>query len=192
MGSWPLPGGRRPDSGPEPAFRVRGGRRAGHGHGPSFHGRRRDRPVRRAVPLNRAARGHGSGQRDVGPYLDVTTERIRLRILNASPARVYDFGLDDGSELAVVASDGGLLPAPFRTDRVRLSPGERAEVVVTMTPGEERVLRSHPTPVASDPWSPADGRGRRHPRRPAAPRSRDARPVTAAARPARGRPGPGP
>jgi FtsP/CotA-like multicopper oxidase with cupredoxin domain len=89
----------------------------------------------------------------VGPYLDVTTERIRLRILNASPARVYDFGLDDGAELAVVASDGGLLPAPFRTDRIRLSPGERAEVVVTMTPGEERVLRSHPTRVASDPWS---------------------------------------
>jgi len=77
-----------------------------------------------------------------GPYLDVTTERVRLRLLNASVKRVYSFGLSDGRDLDLVGSDGGLLPAPVALDRVRLSPGERAEVVVTMEPGERAVLRS--------------------------------------------------
>jgi FtsP/CotA-like multicopper oxidase with cupredoxin domain len=80
----------------------------------------------------------------VGPYLDVTTERVRLRLLNASAARVYDFGFDDDREFAMIASDGGLLPEPVRTDRVQLSPGERAEVVVDLVPGERTVLRSTP------------------------------------------------
>jgi FtsP/CotA-like multicopper oxidase with cupredoxin domain len=50
----------------------------------------------------------------VGPYLQVTTERVRLRLLNASTARIYAFGLDDDRRFAVIASDGGLLPAPTR------------------------------------------------------------------------------
>ncbi|WP_228386570.1 multicopper oxidase family protein [Ornithinicoccus halotolerans] len=84
----------------------------------------------------------------VGPYLEVTTERVRLRLLNASIHRTYAFGLDDGSPLVQIASDGGLLPEPHRTDAVLLSPGERAEVVVTMQPGETRVLRSQPGHVS--------------------------------------------
>jgi len=47
-----------------------------------------------------------------GPYLDVTTQRVRLRILNASNARIYDFAFDDGREYDVVGTDGGLLPEP--------------------------------------------------------------------------------
>ncbi len=79
-----------------------------------------------------------------GPYFDVSTERVRLRLLNASTERVYDFGLDNDAAFELIASDGGLLPEPHRTDRVRLSPGERAEIVVSMDPGETRVLRSYP------------------------------------------------
>lgn len=77
-----------------------------------------------------------------GAYADVTTERVRLRLVNASVQRVYAFGLDDGSRLTQIASDGGLLPKAHTTTQVRLAPGERAEVVVTMSPGETRVLRS--------------------------------------------------
>jgi suppressor of ftsI len=78
----------------------------------------------------------------IGPYLDVTTDVVRLRLLNASSARIYDFRLSDGSEFDQIASDGGLLDAPFPTTEVQLSPGERAEILVTMTPGETVVLRS--------------------------------------------------
>ncbi|MGJ7439455.1 multicopper oxidase family protein [Aquipuribacter sp. MA13-6] len=80
----------------------------------------------------------------VGPFLDVTTEAVRLRLLNASAARVYDFVLDDGRPMDLVATDGGLLPAPVSTGSVMLSPGERAEVVVRVGPGERVVLQSRP------------------------------------------------
>ena len=78
-----------------------------------------------------------------GPYLDVTTQRVRLRLLNASVQRVYDFGFSDKREFALVGTDGGLLAEPAVIDHIRLSPGERAEVVVQMAPAETVVLRSH-------------------------------------------------
>ncbi|MEV1147046.1 multicopper oxidase domain-containing protein, partial [Micromonospora sp. NPDC049799] len=78
----------------------------------------------------------------VGPYLDVRTERVRLRLLNASTARIYGFGLSDGRPFDMIASDGGLLPRTARLNQVRLSPGERAEIVVTVRPGERVTLRS--------------------------------------------------
>jgi FtsP/CotA-like multicopper oxidase with cupredoxin domain len=86
----------------------------------------------------------------VAPYLDVTTERLRLRLLNASTARTYDFGFADDRQFALVGTDGGLLATPYPTSRVMLSPGERAEIVVTVRPGEEAVLRSTPPPLGLD------------------------------------------
>jgi len=82
-----------------------------------------------------------------GPHFDVTTTRVRLRLLNASTARVYNFGFSDDRGFAVVGSDGGLLPEPVSRTRIQLSPGERAEVVVEMTPGETVELRSYPPDV---------------------------------------------
>ncbi|HEY8474018.1 MAG TPA: multicopper oxidase domain-containing protein [Natronosporangium sp.] len=86
----------------------------------------------------------------VAPYFDVTTERVRLRLLNGSTARTYEFGFADDRTFALIGTDGGLLPAPYQTDRIRLSPGERAEIVVTMAPGEEAVLRSFPPSLGPD------------------------------------------
>ena len=80
----------------------------------------------------------------IAPYFEATTERVRLRLLNASNARVYDFGLADGDPFAMVASDGGFLEQPFTTDRIQLSPGERAEIVVDLEPGETVDVVSHP------------------------------------------------
>jgi len=86
-----------------------------------------------------------------GPYLDVATERVRLRLLNGSDSRVYDVGLADGGTVQLVGTDGGLLAAPQTVERVRLSPGDRAEVVVTMTPGQRAVLRSFPPDLGVNP-----------------------------------------
>lgn len=44
-----------------------------------------------------------------GPYLDVTTERVRLRLLNASNARVYNFGFSDDRDFQLIGTDGGYL-----------------------------------------------------------------------------------
>lgn len=78
------------------------------------------------------------------PHLNVTTERIRLRILNASNARIYNFGFADSREMQVIGSDGGLLEKPATVTRLMLSPGERAEVVLSFQPGQRAVLRSYP------------------------------------------------
>jgi FtsP/CotA-like multicopper oxidase with cupredoxin domain len=80
----------------------------------------------------------------LGSYLPVTTQAVRLRLLNASNARFYNFGFSDGREFATVASDGGLLPAPVIQDRVQLAPGERAEIVVRLAQGETVTLNSTP------------------------------------------------
>ncbi len=78
----------------------------------------------------------------VGPFLDVTATRTRLRLLNASTARIYRLGFADGRTFALVGTDGGLLRAPVEVDAIQLSPGERADVVVGMAPGERVMLRN--------------------------------------------------
>jgi FtsP/CotA-like multicopper oxidase with cupredoxin domain len=80
----------------------------------------------------------------LGAYLDVTTQAVRLRLLNASTGRVYRFALSNGRPFDVIGSDGGLLAAPVRTTEVQLSPAERAEIVVSMTAGETTRLVSRP------------------------------------------------
>ncbi|WP_139416392.1 multicopper oxidase family protein [Agromyces laixinhei] len=80
----------------------------------------------------------------VGAYREVTTERVRLRLLNGSTARTYTFEMPDRS-MTMIASDGGLLDAPVEMDQVRLAPGERAEVVVGFEPGETVRLHSAKT-----------------------------------------------
>ena len=76
------------------------------------------------------------------PHLEVASQRVRFRLLNASTARSYNVGFDDGRAFDLVGTDGGLLEAPHRTTRVPLSPGERAEIVAAFRPGDRVVLRS--------------------------------------------------
>jgi FtsP/CotA-like multicopper oxidase with cupredoxin domain len=76
------------------------------------------------------------------PYVDVTHQRVRLRLLNASNARFFEFGFVDGRSFDLIGTDGGLLGAPVSLERLPMSPGERAEIIVEFQPGEEAVLRS--------------------------------------------------
>lgn len=80
-----------------------------------------------------------------GPYFEVTTQTVRLRILNGSNTRPYNFAFDDQRNFSVIATDGGLLEAPVEMNAVQLSPGERAEIVVTFAPGEQVRLQSGPS-----------------------------------------------
>ena len=73
------------------------------------------------------------------PFVDVPAKQIRLRILNASNARRYNFGFEDGRAFYQIATDGGLLPYPVARTRMILAPGERAEVIVDLT-GETEPL----------------------------------------------------
>ena len=64
------------------------------------------------------------------PYLKVSNRKYRFRILNASNSRGYELSLDSGLPLVQIASDGGLLTAPYAAASIPLWPAERAEVVI--------------------------------------------------------------
>lgn len=78
------------------------------------------------------------------PRLDVDARVVRLRLLNASNARFYNLGFVDDRTMQLVGTDGGLRSRPLAVERLLLSPGERAEVLVAMEPGDDTILRSHP------------------------------------------------
>jgi len=69
----------------------------------------------------------------IDPYLEVPQQVVRLRLLNGSSDRTFYFGLSDNSNFNIIASDGGLLSQPFTTNRLRLSSGERAEILVDLS-----------------------------------------------------------
>ncbi len=78
------------------------------------------------------------------PHFEVTTERVRLRLLNGSNARVYELGFPGDKTFHLAATENGLLKRPLALTRLRLAPGERAEIVVSFTAGEKALLRSFP------------------------------------------------
>jgi FtsP/CotA-like multicopper oxidase with cupredoxin domain len=86
------------------------------------------------------------------PHLDVRDRLVRLRLLNASTARIYNIGFADDREFALIATGGGLLSRPHRMKRIQLSVGERAEIVVAFEPGERVVLRSFEPELGTNPF----------------------------------------
>jgi blue copper oxidase len=69
----------------------------------------------------------------IQPMVDVPRGLVRLRILNGSNARIYQFSFADGRSFAQVATDGGLLAAPVSRNSLTLAPAERAEIVLDLT-----------------------------------------------------------
>ena len=76
------------------------------------------------------------------PHVEVSHSRVRFRLLNGSNGRVYNFLFEDSRSFQVIASDGGFLPRPIQVAELQLSPGERAEIVVSFEPGERVRLQS--------------------------------------------------
>jgi spore coat protein A, manganese oxidase len=64
------------------------------------------------------------------PFFQVAARKYRLRFINSSNMRVFELRLATGDPMTQIAGDQGLLSAPVEAPTVRLSPGERAEVVV--------------------------------------------------------------
>ena len=66
----------------------------------------------------------------LNPYINVTTRYVRLRLLNGSNARNYNFYLNHHQKMIKIAGDGSFLAKPVKIKKLQLSPGERAEVIV--------------------------------------------------------------
>ncbi|MCK5923364.1 MAG: multicopper oxidase domain-containing protein, partial [Methylococcales bacterium] len=80
----------------------------------------------------------------VTPTLKAQKQALRLRILNGSNARIYDLAFHDARPFVVIAADGGFLPAPEKTQSIRLAPGERAEILVDLSDGRDAILANRP------------------------------------------------
>lgn len=65
-------------------------------------------------------------------YANCPAQIVRMRILNASGERTFNFGFTANKQFKIIASDGGLLNAPVNTTRLRLAPGERAEILLDL------------------------------------------------------------
>lgn len=60
--------------------------------------------------------------------MEVSESTYRFRVLNGSNARIYKLAWDDGSDLTVIGTDGGLLEKPIKKPYLMLAPGQRAEI----------------------------------------------------------------
>jgi FtsP/CotA-like multicopper oxidase with cupredoxin domain len=78
------------------------------------------------------------------PFLEVRRKRTRLRLLNGSNSRIYNFGFDDDRSFLQIATDGSLLERAVKRTRLRLAPGERAEIVVELEANRALKLMSYP------------------------------------------------
>lgn len=87
--------------------------------------------------------GYANGTREA--VVPVDRGAYRLRLLNASNARLLNLGLDTGDPMRLVGTDGGLLPAAAPVDRIMMGTGERADLLVdfsSFSPGSRVTLRS--------------------------------------------------
>jgi len=66
----------------------------------------------------------------INPSLEVEAKEIRFRLLNGSNSTVYNLAFSDNREFSQIATDNSFLEKPVSLTSVRLSPGERAEIVV--------------------------------------------------------------
>jgi blue copper oxidase len=64
------------------------------------------------------------------PVKEIQSSWYRLRVLNASNARLYNLAFSNLQTFYVIGSDGGLLESPEPVQNLLLAPGERADILV--------------------------------------------------------------
>ncbi|HEY0824148.1 MAG TPA: multicopper oxidase domain-containing protein [Ramlibacter sp.] len=104
-----------------------------------------DREQRLVYPLNHMTAMHGMHGNVLlvngapQPLAEVPAGLVRLRLLNAGNARLFDIAFDDGRDFHWIAAEGGLLRAPVRLKRLSLAAGQRAEILVDFS--DKRAVR---------------------------------------------------
>ncbi len=77
----------------------------------------------------------------VNPETDVPAQVVRLRLLNGSSQRVFNFGFSGNKTFYQIATDGGLRETPLALTRLQLSPGERSEILVDLSGMQGQTLQ---------------------------------------------------
>jgi len=79
----------------------------------------------------------------IDSVLNVEAKQVRFRLLNGSNSRVYNFAFASGKAFKQIATDNSFLEAPVTLTELRLSPAERAEIVVDFSNdiGAQEILK---------------------------------------------------
>ncbi len=114
----------------------------------------------RATPMVPQGRWDGGTPGDVGvvngkiwPQLEVARGMYRLRLVNAASFSVWNLFFGNRMRFWILGMESGLLPAPVPSTRVRLSPGERVDLLVdfaALEPGSTvELCNDEPPPLAA-------------------------------------------
>lgn len=68
----------------------------------------------------------------IHPKIDVNTNQIRLRILNASQGEVYNIKLSNNYAFSVIASDGGFYNELITLSELNVGPANRYEIIIDL------------------------------------------------------------
>src|SRR5699024_8640115 len=74
------------------------------------------------------------------PKLTINRKKVRLRILNGSNKRSYKLHFDNDMAFERIASGGGFLNKPHKTNEIEVAPAERTEIVVDLTKVKDNTL----------------------------------------------------
>ena len=94
----------------------------------------------------------------IGPVANVRAGLVRLRLLNAANARIFDLRFADGRPFFVIAGDAGLLAEPVELRNLVIAPAERYEILVDFSDGRPADLVTAPS--APDGMGGMAGMGR--------------------------------
>ncbi|WP_394992896.1 multicopper oxidase family protein [Emticicia sp.] len=86
------------------------------------------------------------------PFTEITNTTYRLRILNASNARIYNLAFSNNLPFTVIGSDGGLLENSVKVTSLLLCPAERIDILVDfgkLSLGDVAFLKSNTFPNGS-------------------------------------------
>ena len=76
---------------------------------------------------------------EITPYVEVDPKEIRFRILNGSNARVYNLSIEN-KVITQIGGDESLLESGVRMDSLKITPAERAEIVIDFTNNKKGVF----------------------------------------------------
>lgn len=78
----------------------------------------------------------------VNPVTKVPNRLVRLRLVNGANARDFDLSFSDNRSFHWIASEGGLLESPILLRSLRISPGERVEILVDFSDNSPVTLQT--------------------------------------------------
>jgi spore coat protein A len=118
------------------------------------------------------------------PYLEVEPRLYRIRLLNSSNSRTYNFSLSNDEPFHQIGTDQGLLPAPVAMKQLTLSPAERADLLIDFSSlaGSSFTLQDQTRSILQFRVSAPTAQSKTTPQMPAILRKIDAIPESASVR----------